>query len=284
MKIGINSFTWTSPFRTERVDLIAKAKEIGFDVFEMAVEEPQLIDLEVVKRAYEENEIGATLCAVVGPGRDLSHEDAQVRETTKAYLRWCIDAAAKIGSPVVSGPLYSSVGKARWIPEGERRQERARAVQGLREMASYAGDRGVRLALEPLNRFEIDMINTVDQALELIEEIGSPHVGLMLDSFHMHIEEKNSKEAILRAGSRVFNFHSNENDRGIPGSGQVNWRGIIEGLREIGYQGSLVIESFTPELEAIARAVCLWRPIAPSQDAIAIEGLRFLRRLIQEAD
>lgn len=282
MKIGINSFTWTSPFRTERVDLIARAKQIGFDVFEMAVEQPELIDLDVVKRAYEENEIGATLCAVIGPGRDLSHEDSQVRETTKSYIRWCITAAAKIGSLVVSGPLYSSVGKARWIPADERAHERARAVEGLREMAAFASDHGVKLALEPLNRFEIDMVNTVEQALELIEEIGSPSVGLLLDSFHMHIEEKDTKEAILKAGKRLFNFHSNENDRGIPGTGQVNWKGIIEGLKEIDYQGSLVIESFTPELEAIARAVCLWRPIASSQDAIAIEGLNFLRQLTQE--
>lgn len=278
---GISTFTWTSPFRTETIDLIAKAKRIGFDVFEMGAEQPELIDLDAVKRALEENEMDATVCPAVGPGRDLSSDDRQIRESTMSYLKWCVNAAEKIEAHLIVGALYSSVGKARACPPEERQAERKRAVLGLQELGAYAGDRGIRIALEPINRFEIDMINTVDQALELLSEIDSPHVGLLLDSFHMNIEEKDTKAAILRAGDKLFHFHSNENDRGVPGTGQVDWQGIKEGLQEINYQGALTIEAFTTELEALAAAVCLWRPVAPDQDTIAIEGLRFLRDFFQ---
>lgn len=121
------------------------------------------------------------------------------------------------------------------------------------------------------------MINVVDQGLALIEAIGSPSVGLHLDTFHMHLEEKDSAAAIRRAGSRIFHFHACENDRGVPGTGQVNWKSVAQALRDVDYQGAVVIESFTPQVQSIARAVCIWREIAPDQDSIAREGLTFLR-------
>lgn len=175
--------------------------------------------------------------------------------------------------------MYSQTGKARLLPADIRDAERRRTVQALKELGDYAGERGVRLALEPLNRFETDMINTTEQALALIEEIGSPHVGLHLDTFHMHIEEKSSADAVRMAGRHVFHFHACENDRGIPGSGQVAWRAVADALRDIAYDGAVVIESFTPKVRSIAQAVSLWRPIAPDQDAIARDGLQFLKQL-----
>jgi D-psicose/D-tagatose/L-ribulose 3-epimerase len=278
VKFGISTYNWVSPFSTKTVDLIPKVKAMGFDVFEMTCEEPEIIDLEVVKREIEENDIDATVCTVMGPGRDLNTDDPETVRSTIRYLHWCIKAAEFLGSPIISGPLYSYVGKTRLLPEAERLAERKRAVNNLKEVAVIAADHNVKLALEPLNRFEIDMINTVDQGLALIDEIDHPSVGFLLDSFHMHIEEKDSAQAIRKAGQKLFHFHSCENDRCVPGSGQVDWTGIRQALQDINYSGSLVIESFTRDLEAIARAVSLWRPIAPDQDTIAIDGLAFLRR------
>jgi D-psicose/D-tagatose/L-ribulose 3-epimerase len=146
-------------------------------------------------------------------------------------------------------------------------------------MTAYAAEREVRLAFEPLNRFETDLINVVDQGLKLIEDVGAPNLGFHLDTFHMHLEEKDSAAAVRKAGDRVFHVHACENDRGVPGTGQVDWNGVFRALREIEYQGHVVIESFTPEVKSIARAVCIWREIAPSQDAIAGEGLKFLQTL-----
>jgi D-psicose/D-tagatose/L-ribulose 3-epimerase len=278
MKIGINSFTWVSPFSTQHVGLLRKAKNIGYDIFEMATEEPDRIDIKVVKSVAEENDIDIVVCGVFGGDRDLSSPEKAIRENAKRYLRWVIDAAQYLGSPCVSGPMYSVVGKRRILPQIERHAEYERSVESVREMAAYAGDHGVLLGIEPINRFEIDMINTVDQGLKYIEDVGSPYVGLQLDTFHMHIEEKDTEAALVKAGKHLIHLHTCENDRGIPGTGQVDWVGVHNALKQIAYKGAGVIESFTPDLVAIADAVCLWRPIVPSQDILAVEGLNFLRK------
>jgi D-psicose/D-tagatose/L-ribulose 3-epimerase len=188
-----------------------------------------------------------------------------------------IDAAQFLGSEVVAGPMYSAVGKARLEDPAEREKEWGLAVSGLRELCAYAHEKEVKLAFEPLNRFETDLVNVVDQGLKLIDDVGAENLGFHLDTFHMHLEEKDSVESIRKAGERVFHFHACENDRGVPGTGQVNWEGIFQALLEIGYDSSVVIESFTPEVKSIARAVCIWREIAPDQDSIAREGLKFIK-------
>jgi len=149
----------------------------------------------------------------------------------------------------------------------------------LKPVAYYAGQRGVQLAIEPLNRFETDFINTVEQGMDLVGRIGASNVGFLLDTFHMNIEEKDIAAAIRKAGSKVFHFHSCENDRGTPGTGHVEWKEVASALREINYQGPVVIEAFTTEITEIARAVSLWRPLAPSQDSLARDGLRFLQKI-----
>jgi D-psicose/D-tagatose/L-ribulose 3-epimerase len=155
------------------------------------------------------------------------------------------------------------------------------AVVGLREAGKIAADAGVTLAIEPLNRFETDLVNTSAQAVRLVDEVGSPAVKIHLDTFHMHIEEKSLLEAIRLAGPRLAHVHGCENDRGAPGTGLVAWAQVAQGLREVGYNGAVVIESFTPECKAIADAAAIWRPLAATQDALASEGLKFLRGLLR---
>ena len=161
--------------------------------------------------------------------------------------------------------------------EEERKRQRSYAVDNLRDLAGYAATKGIRLALEPLNRFETDFLNTVDQGVELLDEIGCDNVGFLLDTFHMNIEEKSLGQAIRRAGSRLFDFHACSNDRGTPGQDHLDWDEISKALRDIGYDGAVVIESFTTDITEIAKAVSLWRPLAASQDALALEGLKFLK-------
>ena len=281
MKFGANSFIWVSPFSNDRLDILDKVKAMGFDVFELALEDPGLVDPGQVRDRLQQLGLGSTVCGVFGPMRDLSSEDASIRYSAFDYLCTLVNTAAAIGAGVVNGPMYSAVGKARLLPPAERRAEWQRAVEGLRTAAAYAGERGVRLAIEPLNRFETDMINTAVQGLEMIEAVGAANLGLHLDTFHMHLEEKDSAAAIRLAGQRLFHFHACENDRGVPGAGQVHWQAVAQALKQVDYQGAVVIESFTPDLEEIARAVCLWRPIAPDQDSIAREGLKFLKGLFE---
>ncbi|MFW5941348.1 MAG: sugar phosphate isomerase/epimerase family protein [Chloroflexota bacterium] len=282
MQFGANTFIWESPFSTAKhLPLLEKVHDMGFDLIEIAVEDPTLIDVAALQEALERNRLGAVVCGAFGPDRNLSSSDPQKRRNAGDYVRWCIDAASRLGASIVCGPIYSAVGKARLSDALERAAEWERAVNGLQSLAAYAGDHGVRLAFEPLNRFETDMVNIVEQGLQLIDDVGSPHLGLHLDTFHMHLEEKSTPAAIRLAGERVFHVHACENDRGVPGTGQVDWRGMAQALQEIDYEGAVVIESFTPEVTSIARAVCIWREIAPDQDTIAAQGLEFLQALFR---
>jgi D-psicose/D-tagatose/L-ribulose 3-epimerase len=280
MKFGVNTFVWVSPCTTEAVkDLAPKVKSMGFDILEISVEKPDLIDTHAVNDILQENQLEGIICGAFGPDRNICSKDPKINENAKGYIRWLIDAAREIGSEVVCGPMYSSVGKDHLDDRLSRKEEWDLSVSGIREMADYGGARNVKLAFEPLNRFETDMINVVSQGMTFIEDVGRKNVGFHLDTFHMHLEEKSSADAIRLAGKRIFHFHACENDRGIPGTGQVRWPEIRQALMSVDYQGPVVIESFTSQVKEIARSVCIWREIAPSQDAIAQQGFQFLQTL-----
>ncbi len=280
MRFGANTFIWESPFSTEQhLGLLSKVRHLEFDLIEVAVEDPALIDVHALKQALSDNGLGVITCGVFGPDRNLSSLDAKERQASADYLHWMIDAAAELGSPVVCGPMYSAVGKAHLDDPTLRQKEWDLAVEGLQSVCSYAAGNSVRLALEPLNRFETDMVNIVDQGWQMIQDVGAENLGFHLDTFHMHLEEKDSAAAVRKAGKRLFHLHACENDRGIPGTGQVAWQAIFSALQEIGYTWDIVIESFTPKVKSIARAVSIWREIAPDQDTLARQGLSFLHQL-----
>lgn len=281
MEFGISSFVWASPLTTKAVKALApKVKKFGFNIFELDVEATDQLDIAQVKEILKKNGLKAIVCGAFGPDRNICSGNAAIRENAKTYIRWLIDAAAELDSPTVCGPAYSAVGKDHLVDAKARQAEWNLAVKGIAEMADYAELKGVSLALETLNRFETDMLNVVSQGMDFIKQTGKNNVGLHLDTFHMHLEEKSSADAIRLAGSRIFHFHACENDRGVPGTGQVRWNEVAQALREIRYAGPVVIESFTPDVKEIARAVCIWRKIAPSQDAIAKQGLQFLKGLL----
>ena len=281
MKFGVNTFVWISPSTTSAiVDLAPKVREMGFDILEIACENPDLIDVEQVRSEIEKNLLKPIVCGVFGPDRNICSSNPSVVENAKGYIRWLINAADVLGSPVICGPMYSAGGKEHIEDNEARKLEWDLSVSGIREMAQYAKSKDVRLALELLNRFETDMLNIVSQGLEFIEQTGMDNVGLHLDTFHMHLEEKNSGDAIRLATDKIYHFHACENDRGVPGTGQVHWNEVAEALKEVKYDGPVVIESFTSQIKEIASAVCIWREIAPSQDAIAVQGLKFLITLL----
>ena len=280
MKFGVNSFVWVSPCTTEAVkELAPKVKAMGFDILEIACENPNLLDIQTIKNVIAENRLSAIICGVFGADRNICSFDPKVRENARKYILWLIDSAAHLGSEVICGPMYSAVGKDHLEDSNSRKKEWDLAVSEIREMADYAAGKSIKLALEPLNRFETDMINTVSQGIMFIHEVGRENIGFHLDTFHMHLEEKSSPEAIRLAGDKIFHFHACENDRGVPGTGQVHWQEIAPALKSVNYQGPIVIESFTSQVKEIARAVNIWREIAPSQDAIAQQGLQYLKTL-----
>lgn len=281
--IGANTWIWTSPLTDGKLaELVPRISAWGFDLAELPVENPGDWDPDLAADILRENGLGATVCAVMPPGRELVAAGGETVAATQDYLRACVDAAATVGGGegVVAGPIYASVGR-KWRVSGAERTELLRELaDNLAPVAEYAAGSGVRLALEPLNRFETSLINTVEQGTEVVDMVGSPALGLLLDTFHMNVEERSLPDAIRAAGDRLFHFHACANDRGAPGMDHLGWDGIARALRDVGYGGAVAIESFTAENEAIATAAAIWRPLASSQDDIAINGLAFLRRTL----
>jgi len=282
LKIGVNTWVWVSPFSTATFDLMYKIKEMGFDLVEIPVEDPELIDLPKLKQILNDTGLSVTVCGAFGSQRDISDEDENLRKIGKDYIIQCIQMAEYLGSTIFAGPIYSAVGKTRMIPQEQKKREREWCVKNLREISTIAADCGVTIGVEPLNRFETDMINLVDQAVELIEEVGSPVYKIHLDTFHSNIEEKSIPDTIRKLGNGMLcHLHACENDRGIPGTGHIDWLGIRDALMEIDYKGAAVIESFTPGAKEIAKAASIWRPLAESQDILAAEGAVFLKNLFK---
>lgn len=282
IKFGVSTWLWTSPFVTDTVSLFPRIKSMGYDAVEIPVEYPEKIDAKKVKAALEQNELEAIVCGAFGPTRDLTNDDIGVQENGIDYIVQCLDLCNAWDAKFLAGPMYSAVGKARMVPQEQRQREWDRAVSNLHRVCKLAKERELEVALEPLNRFESDMINTADDVLRLVNDINHPAAKVMLDSFHMSIEERNIELAITAAGGRLIHLQVSENYRGTPGTGQTPWDSLKQGLTNINYKGVVSIESFTPEIKELAGAVCIWKNLAASQDGFAQEGLTFLKKLMND--
>jgi D-psicose/D-tagatose/L-ribulose 3-epimerase len=281
MPLGISTWVWTSPATTAVLEtLLPHIAELGYDVIELPIEEVGQFDVARAGELARDHGLGISVCAVIGPGRDLLLPDEADRGTR--YLRSCIDVAQQLGSPTVAGPFYSAVGRCWRSTPAERERDVEEVARVLRSLGEYAADRGVVLGVETLNRFETSFLNTTAQALELIDRIDHPAVGVALDLFHLGIEEKHVGDALRAAGPRLVHLQVAENDRGTPGTGSLPWADVAKALHEIGYRGRIVIETFSDRVEAIARAAAIWRPLAPDSDSLARDGLAFLRSLLAE--
>jgi len=277
---GINTFLWASPFKTQHLPFLDKAKGLGFDLVEIPIEGEQDIDYAKAAEAYARTGLKCSICGVMGPGRDPTHEDEAIQKGGVAYLKHLVDAAVIMKAVAVVGPHYAAVGRQWQATPEQRKRDLERCAKNLKQVAKYAEDKGITLALEPLNRFETSFINLTEQALELMHMIGSPRVKLMMDTFHANIEEKHLGAAIEAAGANLVHMHANENDRGTPGTGHVAWNEIGPALKKVKFDGALVIESFSTEVKEIARAAAVWRPLAPTPDGLAKDGLAFLKKLM----
>lgn len=280
--IGANTWIWVSPLTDDRLTTLApRIAAWGFDVVEMPIEELGDWDPSRSAELLAGLGLGATVCAVMPPGRELVAASAGVVAETQAYLRACVDAAAVVGAGVVAGPMYSSVGRTWRFDAAERESLGKQLREALAPVAEHAAGRGVRLGVEPLNRYETSVLNTVGQGLEMLDGLPTEGVGLTLDAYHLNIEERDPAAAVRLAGEagRLAHVQVCANDRGAPGADHMDWPAWRDALREVGYAGPLCIESFTADNETIATAASIWRPLARSQDAIATDGLAFLRDL-----
>ena len=278
MRFGINTFLFTSPFTNESTKLFKKFKQWGFDSIEIPVEDPSHIDPAHVKRELDKHGlVCGSVCACMGPDRDLRGTPEQ-QQTGLDYMIKILDQMVVLDCPSLIGPVYSAVGRADAVPADEYKQQWADVVRNLKTLCQHAESRGRQVCLEPLNRFETDFINTCDQALKMIKAVGSPALKLHLDTFHMNIEQKNQAAAIKKAGRQLAHFHACGSDRGTPGGDHIDWKSIAKALKQVGYKGDVVIESFTTDVKVIARAAAIWRKMEPKRDDIAVKGLANMKK------
>jgi D-psicose/D-tagatose/L-ribulose 3-epimerase len=253
---------------------------MGFDWIEVPLESIDDLDHKAGAEIVKAYGLGVSCCAAMGPDRDLVHPEQAIRDSGMAYVRQAIVATHDLGATNLVGPIYAAVGRTWQASPEQRDRETDLLVSQLKELAPYAGDHGVVLCLEPLNRFETSFINLAEQVIEVVDRVGHPACQIMLDTFHMNIEEKSLGDAIRAAGPRLHHLHTCENDRGAPGTGNVTWDDVAQALKDIDYDGPVVIESFTAKVQSIARAAAIWRALAPTQDALAQDGLAFLKKLL----
>jgi D-psicose/D-tagatose/L-ribulose 3-epimerase len=245
------------------------------DFIEIPLMVLETFDPPAIKDRLQKVGLGAVTSTVLLGDTDITSDDADIRAKGVDYLKACAKATGNIGATNFSGVVYSQFVK----PSIQRPTEQAwqYSADCLREAARYAKDFGVNIGIEPVNRYETYLVNTCDQAMRLKEMIGEDNIKIHLDTYHMNIEEKSYYEATIKAGKDLIHYHLCENDRGIPGTGLVNWDEIFKALAEIDYKGNAALESFVDCTENMNTWV--WRQLAPDGDTLLREGVAFIRKM-----
>jgi D-psicose/D-tagatose/L-ribulose 3-epimerase len=280
-RFGLNLLLYTAAFTKDKVDLIQKVADFGYDGVEIPFNDLSLLDAKATAQAREKAKVGLTACSVLLPGMNLCSDKADERKAGVEQLKKMVDITAEMGGDTVAGPLYSPVGlltrKARTEEEWKWCRE------GLRAAADHAEKARILLAIEPLNRFETYVFNTDADATRMAKEVGSPFLKIQIDTFHANIEERDTAAAIRATGDMLGHFHASESYRGTPGTGQVKWKEVFAALKDLNYSRWITIESFATGILDLCAAACIWRPIYDSADGLARDGLKFLKEMTRSA-
>jgi len=280
VKFGVHLFLWAERFDESALPLIRKAKDVGFDGVEIPLIELECVNVQKTKRELKKQGMQALGSVGIPLDKDITSSDEATRRCGIDYLKRCVEVTSELGGDAVNGVIYTAWGKI--TGKSRTEEEWMYSIEALKEVCRYARDYGVSLGLEPVNRFETYFLNTATDAVKLAKAVNQPNAKVHLDTFHMNIEEKNFYQPIKDTGKLLWHVHCCENDRGVPGTGHVDWDGVFRALSETGYDRWLVIESFTPEMEKLAASTAIWRKVAPSADAIASEGLKFLKDMTKK--
>ncbi len=279
MKLGIHAYEWCSEWSNQTLGIIDTVKKLGFDFIEIPLMRLDLFDPQAVRERLDGFDV-TTSNVLLADDVDVTSFDPEVRKNGVAYLKRCVKASAEAGAKMFSGVIYSQyLKKAVKMPT---EQEWEFSAKSMKEVARYAADFGMSIAFEPVTRYESYLLNTSEQALRLAEMTGEPNVFIHLDSYHMNVEEKSFHDAVATAGKKLSNFHMCENDRGIAGTGHVDWDGIFRGFREIGFDGYLGFEGFADCTENMSTWV--WRKLAPDGDTFVRESMDFAKKMMKKYD
>jgi D-psicose/D-tagatose/L-ribulose 3-epimerase len=273
----MNLLLWADAVTPEHDPLLEQLKAIGFDGVEIPIfNGADTAPFERLGKRLKTLGLGATAVTVMSPQANPISPDESVRKAAVEYLDGVLACCAAAGAEVLCGPLHSALGHFSGTAPTD--DEFKCGVDTLQKVAEKAKGHGVMLACEYLNRFENYFLTTAEQTSRFVDAVGHPSCRMMYDSFHAHIEEKGQKSAIASCGDRVVHAHVSENDRGTPGSGQVDWDGYFEGLRSVGFDGWYTIEAFGRALPALAAATKVWRDLFPDPMGLCSEGLAFIKQ------
>jgi D-psicose/D-tagatose/L-ribulose 3-epimerase len=277
MKFGVNLLVWTANFDPSHLPLLPRIRAAGFDGVEVPMYKGRDFAVTALRKGLADTGMECTICSVMVDGLSVISDDMGIRAKAVEQLRENIAATAESGAKIIAGPLYSPVGYL----AGRRRRtdEWKRAVDCWQQLGPWLSQHDVTAAIEPLNRFETFFLNTADDAACFCDEVGHPNVGILFDTFHANIEEKSIADGYRKVARHLKHVHTCENDRGTPGSGHIEWVPVFEAIKEIGYDAWLTIESFSSHLPEIAAAAAIWRDLAATPEAVAFDGIEFLKKM-----
>lgn len=276
MKIGICMFLWTTKVGPEHESLLTEIRKTGFDGVEIPIFEGPIADYATLGEMLDSLGLERTAVAAIGdPELNLISPDAHHREAGINHMKYVLECCEALGADRVSGPLHSTLGA--FSGSGPTRPELDRSVEVQRQIGDIAAGHGVTVCLEALNRFECYLLNTMEGLAAHIREIDHPNIRAMYDTFHANIEETNPIAALTRHKDVVHHIHISENDRGVPGRGNIPWAETFAAIKEIGYDDWLTIEAFGRGLPDLAAATRVWRDFAESPEAVYRDGYAHIR-------
>ncbi len=278
MKYSINMLLWTDNATGELyLPVMERLRKMGYDGIELPIFDPQPEKYAALGRALDSLGLERTAVAISTPDANPISPDPAIRKAAIVNLKKVLDCCVASGSQLMVGPIYAALGQ--FSGRGPTPDEWRWGVDTIRSVAEYARQVGVGLALEPLNRFEIYLLNTAEDGARFAREVAIPGCGTLYDTFHAHIEEKNVTKALRNASGTLKHVHVSECDRSTPGSGQVNWADTFAALKEIQYDGWLTIEAFGTAMPSVATATKIWRKMYQDEDQLARDGLAFMKRM-----
>ena len=275
MKIGMNLLLWTGHVTSDHFPIMRQIKQAGFDGIEIPIFGGDANHYKTLRKELDNLGLGCTTVTIVTPEANPISPDPAVRTAALQWLKQVIEFNAILGSTRMVGPFHSPLAVFSNAPPTD--DEKKRAADVLRQAAEHAHKNNLTLCIEYLNRFECYFLTTAADARRLVQAVGHPHFRTMYDSFHAHIEEKDQASTIRTLADVVDHVHISENDRGIPGTGQVYWDKVFGTLRQINYDSWLVIEAFGRALPDLAAATRVWRDLFPSAEDVFTQGIRFIK-------
>jgi D-psicose/D-tagatose/L-ribulose 3-epimerase len=274
MKFGVHIATWMKTWQDDVVPYIEDAARLGFDGVELSLLGMTDNNIARVRKMLQDNHLEVTCTTGLAMSQDITSDDSDVRKEGLRYLEHSIKTTAALGSPLLTGVIYAPWGKRVMQQRGERW---ARSVEALKAVAPFAAEYGVTLGIEAINRFETDLVNTAAQAVQMASDVNEKNVGVLLDTYHMNMEEKQIGLSLQRSKDKLIHVHCVENDRGVPGSGHIPWADVFNGLKAMNYNGWLTLELFIQANQTVSPDLSIWRDIEANPHEAARQGLHFLR-------